>query len=358
LPITPEPDFKPLISVLIPVHNDERYIAEALRSVKAQTYHNWEAVVIDDASNDDSWEKIRGEIGGDDRFRGERSTTNKGPGGARNVALARARGEYLVFLDGDDLMMRASLQDRVDALRPHLDDPFVVGSFCGVRLRGEDTALADLADHYSSTQPVFVDFVVAGAEVPFPMTAPLVSAERVRSVGGLDEHMVSGGVDWDLWYRILRNGYVFVASPFQSVVYRQRSGGITRGNPAAHTRAAASLIRAAHRPVEPGILLDPTSFPMSEPLFRYQEVLAIAGRAIRFAAMALADGDHEGMVSTLEVLEPNTWPLIERHLDLSDLVTRGVARSMGKRPTDLLTVSDALEPFVHAVSAAVKETSR
>jgi teichuronic acid biosynthesis glycosyltransferase TuaG len=351
------PNFEPLISVLVPVHNDERFVAAALESIKRQTYDKWECIVVDDASGDSSWELIQSATAGDNRFRILRNEANLGPGGARNVAIAEARADFLAFLDADDLLTAASLEDRVDALSNWVGDPYVVGSFCGVRFSHVDTDLDDLADHYRSTQPPFIDFVVADGEAVFPMGAALISTERVRSIGGLDASMVSGGVDWELWYRILRNGHVFVASPFQSLVYRQRAGGITRGNPAAHTRAAAGLIRAAHRAADPRILVNPTPYPMLEPLGTYRAHIAVAERASRFATMALVDGDLPGMRSTLSVIEPGTWPLLARHLDIPSLVARGAARALGVKAKDLEGEQDALAPFVSTVGSEIRRVS-
>ena len=358
-PPAPAPDagFLPLISVVVPVFNDARFVKETLESVNRQTYTHWECVVVDDASSDDSWTLIEKVTGDDDRFKAIRNQTNLGPGGARNVAIAAASGEYLAFLDGDDLLLRESLGDRVSALAARLDDPFVVGAFCGVRFSPEGTTLDSLADRYRSDQPPFVDFVVADGEVPFPMTAPLVATERVRSVGGLNEKMVTGGVDWELWYRMLRNGHVFVSTPFQGVIYRQRAGGITRGNPAAHTASAARLIRAAHDSEDQAILSDPSPYPMLEPLGTYQAHLAVARRAVRFAAMALVDGDRAGMQASISVVEAGTWPLLQRHLDLSSLVARGAARALGVKPDQLDDSADALAPFVTAVSSALRKAS-
>jgi hypothetical protein len=355
---TPDAGFRPLISVLVPVFNDARFVEETLESVRRQTYTHWECVVVDDASSDDSWALIEKVTGDDDRFKTIRNQGNLGPGAARNVAIAIARGEYLAFLDGDDLLLRESLGDRVAALAARLDDPFVVGSFCGVRFSPENTTLGSLADRYRSDQPPFVDFVVADGEVPFPMTAPLVATGRVRSVGGLDEKMVTGGVDWDLWYRMLRNGHVFVSTPYQGVIYRQRAGGITRGNPAAHTAAAAQLIRAAHDREDRVILADPSPYTMLEPLGTYRAHLAVARRAVRFAAMALVDGDRAGMEASISVVAAGTWPLLQRHLDLSSLVVRGAARALGVKPDQLDDdAAEALAPFVTEVSFALRKAS-
>jgi teichuronic acid biosynthesis glycosyltransferase TuaG len=359
LPADPAPDaFRPLVTVIVPVFNAERFVAAALESVRRQTYQSWECVMIDDGSTDGSLDVVQREVGSDDRFRLIRSESNLGPGAARNRGIAKANGRYLAFLDADDLLLGESLADRVTAIGRTAGDPFVVGSFCAVRFSPEDVALDDLPDRRHVTQPDFIDFVAANGECPFTMIAPLVSTELVRALGGLDVSMRTGGVDWDLWYRILRNGYVFVPTRTLGAVYRQRGGGITRGNPAAHTAAAAALIRAAYDTAAPGLLLKPSPYPLLEPLPAYQARVTIAERAIRFAAMALVDGDHEEMESTLAILEPGTWSLLERHLDLPALVARGAARTLGVRPRHMETLAPELAPFVAEVGEAVRAASK
>ena len=354
----PHPVFEPLVTVVMPVYNDELFVEEAIESVRRQSYGNWECVVIDDASSDASFGLVESATSGDARFRTIRHDVNRGPGAARNRGIDEAKGRYLAFLDADDLLLRESLADRVEALVDWTDDPFVTGSFCAVRFSPEEVTLDDLPDRRHAPQAEFVDFVTAGGECPFTMIAPLVETETIRAIGGFDETMRSGGVDWDLWYRILRNGYVFVPSRTLGSVYRQRGGGITRGNPAAHTEAAARLIAAAHRDADPGVLVHPTPYPMIEPLSYYQERITVAERAVRFAAMALVDGDRKGMATTISILAPGTWPLLERHLDFVDLVARGAARVLGVRSDRLVPLSAELAPFVSEVEAAVRIASK
>ncbi len=348
---------RPLITVVVPVHNDEKYIEAALQSIRLQSYPHWECIIVDDASDDASVQLIESAVGSDARFRLIRHEVNQGPGAARNTGLAEARGSHLAFLDADDLLLRESLSDRVQAISERQPDPFLAGSFCAVRFGPEDVILDDLPDRRHVTQPDFVDFVSASGECPFTMIAPLVSTEVVRKAGGFDESMRSGGVDWDLWYRILRNGWVFVPSRSLGAVYRQRGGGITRGKPAAHTEAAARLILAAYRNADPAILSIPSPYPMPDPLPDYQARLTIAERAIRFASMALIDGDRPGMRSTLAVLESGSWYLLDRHLDLPSLVTRGAARVLGVRPKHLDGLEDELAPFVVEVETAVRRVT-
>ena len=90
-----------MISIIVPCYNGERYVADCVASVKAQTSDDWECVIIDDGSKDNSWSLIQESIAGDDRFRAFR-TANRGVAIARNLAISKAKGEYILPLDIDD----------------------------------------------------------------------------------------------------------------------------------------------------------------------------------------------------------------------------------------------------------------
>src|SRR4249920_2954185 len=88
----------PLVSVVIPTYNDDRFVGEALRSVFAQTYDNIEVVVVDDGSSDDSV-KVARSFGEKVRVIQQ---SNAGSAVARNRGMTAARGEFISFLDADD----------------------------------------------------------------------------------------------------------------------------------------------------------------------------------------------------------------------------------------------------------------
>lgn len=91
------------ISIIIPIHNASRYLAEAINSVKAQTYRNWELILVDDHSTDDS-AKIARKFARSKKIRLiEQSSGLSGAAQARNAGIKAATGRYLCFLDADDL---------------------------------------------------------------------------------------------------------------------------------------------------------------------------------------------------------------------------------------------------------------
>lgn len=93
---------RPLVSVITPAYNAERYIGDAIRSVLAQTYTDWEMIIVDDGSTDRTCAIIESYAARDPRISLVRLKENSGPAVARNAAMARAQGRYLAFLDADD----------------------------------------------------------------------------------------------------------------------------------------------------------------------------------------------------------------------------------------------------------------
>lgn len=103
-PIPTQAPVAPMVSIVIPVHGVERYVAQCLSSIQRQTFQDFEVILIDDVSPDRSAEIVEGYAARDPRFRLVRRTQNVGPGFARNQGIELARGRYVLFIDPDDYM--------------------------------------------------------------------------------------------------------------------------------------------------------------------------------------------------------------------------------------------------------------
>lgn len=112
----------PLVTVIVPVYNGERYLASALESVRGQRYTPWEGIVVDDGSTDATPAIARGFA----EFQ-YLAQQNRGPAAARNAGLEIARGEFVAFLDSDDTMTRAKLEVQVRHLVDHPEIGYVLG---------------------------------------------------------------------------------------------------------------------------------------------------------------------------------------------------------------------------------------
>ncbi|RYG62332.1 MAG: glycosyltransferase [Alphaproteobacteria bacterium] len=111
----------PSVSVIMPMYNAAEVIVEAIESVIAQTYTDWELVVADDCSSDDSVALVKAMAQSDARIRLIELDKNVGSTGCRNAALQAARGRFMAFLDGDDIWLPHKLEMQIPLLRdgPH-----------------------------------------------------------------------------------------------------------------------------------------------------------------------------------------------------------------------------------------------
>ena len=94
----------PQISIIIPAYNVEKYIEETLRSIEKQTFSDFEVLVIDDGSDDGTFDIVKS-IASQDRRIKIYTQDNSGQGKARNTGIDNAQGEYLTFVDSDDLVL-------------------------------------------------------------------------------------------------------------------------------------------------------------------------------------------------------------------------------------------------------------
>lgn len=107
---------KPLISIITPIFNGEKYILETIQSVLNQTYTNWEMIIVDNKSTDNSIEVIKTVC--DDRIKIIHLEYNSGgPARPRNVGLDNAKGEYIAFLDADDVWDKSKLKNQIFFLK-------------------------------------------------------------------------------------------------------------------------------------------------------------------------------------------------------------------------------------------------
>ena len=107
----------PIVSVVMPAYNAERYIEEAIRSVQAQTMENWELIVVDDHSADGTAALIQTFADQDSRIRPIFSRINRGAAGSRNLALDVCSGQYVAFLDADDVWHPQKLEKQLERVR-------------------------------------------------------------------------------------------------------------------------------------------------------------------------------------------------------------------------------------------------
>jgi glycosyltransferase involved in cell wall biosynthesis len=109
----------PLVSILIPNFNKASYLRETLDSVLTQTYTNWECIIVDDHSTDNSWEIMEEFASKDSRFRIYKRPIDRRPGGnaARNYAFKQSKGDYINWFDSDDIIAKTKLEEQLSVFR-------------------------------------------------------------------------------------------------------------------------------------------------------------------------------------------------------------------------------------------------
>lgn len=184
----------PRVSVIIPTYNRSELLVKAVASVLDQSFSDFELLVIDDCSPDDTRAKIEGI--GDSRVAYFRNPENKGVSGSRNFGIERSRGEFIAFLDDDDEWLPGKLQRQVDILDG-------VSTETGLVYTGVLSVDLDTGSLIETVVPrhrgkVLDDLVFSNF---IPTSSVLVRKECFTAVGLFDESLAYGE-DFDLWIRI------------------------------------------------------------------------------------------------------------------------------------------------------------
>ena len=216
----------PKVTVIIPAFNMERHIGQTLDSVQAQTFTSFEVIVVDDCSTDQTANIVKRRIAEDSRFRYIRLETNSNrPAVPRNRGLAAATGEYVAFLDHDDLWSSRKLERQVLVLdsRPDLA---LVHSHLWV-FRGDSRLLGLLFLPNPKRQRA--NSGALRRRNMIQCSSVMARTNIVRRLGGFDERPELRAVeDYHLWYRISRGHQIAYISEIHGF-YRSNPAGTSAG---------------------------------------------------------------------------------------------------------------------------------
>jgi len=108
--------YEPFVSIIMPLYNCEEYIQESIESVRQQTYKNWELIIVDDASTDQSVDIVKQIMKEESRICFIGLNINRGAANARNIATEEAKGRFITFLDSDDLWLPNKLVKQIEVM--------------------------------------------------------------------------------------------------------------------------------------------------------------------------------------------------------------------------------------------------
>lgn len=177
------------VSIIVPCYNQAEYLSETLDSVLAQTCSNWECVIVDDGSNDNSREISQKYVNKDCRFK-YIYQENQGPSVARNNGIRHSDGYYILPLDADDLIADTYVEKALGVFERMPDVKLV---YCQAKMFGECNEFWYLPE-YEYKRIIWENIIFCTA---------MFSRHDFDKVGGYDPNMSEGLEDWDFWLSFL-----------------------------------------------------------------------------------------------------------------------------------------------------------
>jgi len=187
----------PRVSVILPTYNRAQYIEESIRSVLDQTYTDFELIVVDDASTDQTSQIVNAM--NDDRVRYVRHEQNQGPAVARNMGIEHSRGDYLTFQDDDDTWVKHKLQRQVDLLDSYSNRLGLV--YTGATNINDEREVYVPSDKLEKREKNVYPHILFGMFVNIHC---MIRQECLELVGKFDTEF-DRFQDWELWVRIAKH---------------------------------------------------------------------------------------------------------------------------------------------------------
>jgi glycosyltransferase involved in cell wall biosynthesis len=259
------------ISVVIPAYNAERTIRETVKSVLDQSFADFELLVIDDGSTDGTLSVLEGFT---DKRLQVHSFSNAGLSASRNRGTALARGQFVAFLDADDLWTPGKLAAQLEALERH---PEAVLAYSWVNYMDSQSKPLGQGLRRSDSGLVLealllVNFLESGSN-------PLIRRTQLIEAGGFDETLTSGE-DWDCWLRLAAHRS-FMLVPQADVLYRKSAGSMSRNTVRMEKNILQVIERAFTQAPAHAQALRPISVAN---LYKYLTFLSLEGTPSRNSA--------------------------------------------------------------------------
>lgn len=242
-----------LISVIMPAFNAERFISESIESVLSQSFYNLELLIVDDGSTDDTRSIIDEFESRDPRVHVLNNIRSKGVSGARNTGISSAKGDWVAFLDSDDVWYESTLEHRVSVANKYPECDVITSDY-NIWFPDDESSEVPI----TSANPVWAKyfFNCTKASEDLKMIKPIgaflesalthtsvimVKTELLRSLGGFDESLKTYE-DVLLWLKLAAYSECIVFIPVVGSKYRQRTGSLTHsGEP--ETKGAPVVFR-------------------------------------------------------------------------------------------------------------------
>lgn len=229
----------PAVSVIMAAYNGADLLPETLRSLEAQTFNDWELVVVDDCSTDGTFALLQGWP--DPRVRAFRSPANGGPVRARNLALEHARGRYVAGLDHDDLCRPDRLRRQIAYLDAN-PDTVALGTAAAFLENGRRRTPNDAPN----TTPALVEWLLR-IENPLVWSSMMIRTDVARRFRPFTNSDRLYAEDFDLYHRLLGHGRVARLDKVL-VDYRVHGGSVSQRFAERMHQSAGEVLVGVHEP--------------------------------------------------------------------------------------------------------------
>jgi glycosyltransferase involved in cell wall biosynthesis len=208
----------PLVSIIMPTYNAEKFISKSIQSVLNQTYQNWELIVVNDGSKDNTSKVVESF---DDKRILLIKQKNSGVSKARNIGIKNAKGAYIAFLDSDDLWLKKKLEIQVNYMLNH---PNIVLSYTYYNsFVGDDTVVKNKQLYPFKINNLNERLLVFNFIATLTV---MVKSDVLKDIGGFDTQLF-GPEDWDLWIKVSQKGNIGYINQ-NLALYREHDGGISK----------------------------------------------------------------------------------------------------------------------------------
>ena len=204
-----------LVSIILPAYNTDLYVGEAIQSCIDQTYHNWELLIVDDCSSDNTFSVILDYAKSDNRIKPIRLNENCGSAIARTTAIKMSMGEYIAFIDSDDKWYPEKLEKQIAFMQQNnynFTCTKVVKCNMDWRVLDDDIRVYDVYDYNKLLK-----------RCPSNITV-IYNAEKL---GRYSVPNIKKRTDYVLWLKIIKDAKHIYALPEPLAAYRVRKGSVS-----------------------------------------------------------------------------------------------------------------------------------
>lgn len=193
----------PLVSVIIPTYNREKTILRAIESVKNQTYTNWEIIIIDDKSTDNTEKIIKNQINKSIRY--YKNDKNLGGSVSRNIGAKYANGDFFAFLDSDDEWYEFKLKMQVDMFKSNNNIDMIFTEYVIVNENTGNNFIFNNNNDITIKNLLSNNFIGTTSSI-------CIKRDKFFEIGGFNSNL-PGCQDWDLYIRAFNNNFARIDKP-------------------------------------------------------------------------------------------------------------------------------------------------